>query len=197
MRTIEARIIIDAPATAVWQVLQDTERYPIWNPFITAVVGELVAGARPTLRIVAQGKAPMTFRPRVVAASPETGLRWLGHLVVPGLCDADHEILLIPAAGGTTMLVQRETFRGALVPFLGGMLAPTGAAFEAMNSALKQRVERREHRPQVSSPLGPESLQSCAPDTTASNRARSLSHEAECSAPVPGWRMSTHGGAAR
>ena len=158
MRTIEARTVINAPATSVWRVLQDTEQYPVWNPFITAVSGELVAGARPTLRIVAQGKAPMTFRPRVVAASPETGLRWLGHLVVPGLCDADHEILLTPAAGGTTRLVQRETFRGALVPFLGGMMAPTRAGFEAMNSALQQRVESREHQPKASNPPGHDSL---------------------------------------
>lgn len=97
MQTTEARTKINGPVTAVWQVLQDTE-HPTWNPFITAAAGDLVAGARPSRRIVTQGEAP---------------------------------------------------------------------------------------------------LRSCATDTTASNRARSLVHEAECSRPVPRWQVSTHGGAAR
>ena len=140
MRTIEASTVIDAPVTAVWHVLQDTPKYPDWNPFITSVVGELVTGSRPTLRITPRGGRPMTFRPRILEASPERGLRWRGHLLLPGLCDADHEILLTRTRGGTR-LVQRESFRGVLLPFLGGMLEPTREGFEAMNSALQLLVE--------------------------------------------------------
>jgi hypothetical protein len=83
----------------------------------------------------------MTFRPRVSDASPEKRLRWIGHLMMPGLCDAEHEFLLTPSAGGGTELMQRETFRGVLVPLLGSMLEPTREGFEAMNKALRERVE--------------------------------------------------------
>lgn len=148
MRTIEASTVINASVAAVWEVLQDTEKYPEWNPFIVSVAGGLTAGTRPILRIAADGKRPMTFRPRVIDASPEVGLRWLGHLVVPGLCDADHRIMLTPAADGvTTELVQRETFRGILVPFLGGMMEPTRKGFQAMNAALAERVAGSDSHP--------------------------------------------------
>ena len=141
MRTIEARTIVDAPLIAVWRVLSAGQQYADWNPFITVVDGELVAGSRPTLRIRPPGRRASTFRPLVTHASPEAGLRWLGHLMVPGLCDADHQFHLTPLPDGGTQLVQRETFRGLLVPLLTGMLEPTRQGFEAMNEALRQRVE--------------------------------------------------------
>jgi len=34
MRTIEHAVDIQAPATTVWQVLTDTDRYQDWNPFM-------------------------------------------------------------------------------------------------------------------------------------------------------------------
>ncbi len=141
MRTIEAATVINAPLADVWRVLIAGEQYAAWNPFIRVVSGDLAPGSRPTLRITPPGKRGSTFRPRVIHASPEAGLRWLGRLILPRLCDADHEFRLTPATGDRTHLVQRETFRGVLVPFLAGMLDPTRQGFEAMNEALRQRVE--------------------------------------------------------
>jgi hypothetical protein len=141
MRTIEATTVIDAPVSAVWQVLTTGEAYSDWNPFITSVSGDLALGSRPALRLAPPGKRAMTFRPRITDASPEKGLRWIGHLVMPGLCDAEHEFLLAPSGSGGTQLVQRETFRGVLVPLLGSMVEPTREGFEAMNKALRQRAE--------------------------------------------------------
>jgi hypothetical protein len=116
MRVIESTVVIDAPLTEVWDVLSDGQQYAEWNPFITSVVGELAPGARPTVCISPPGKRTMTFRPRVIDASPERGLRWKGHLVLPGLCDAEHEFVLTAEAPGRTRLTQRESFRGALMP---------------------------------------------------------------------------------
>jgi len=141
MQAIEATTVINAPITAVWRVLSDGQQYVNWNPFITVVAGDLAPGSRPTLRITPPGKRGSTFRPRVVHASAEQGLRWLGHLILPGLCDADHEFRLTQSADGRTQLVQRETFRGVLVPLLAGMLKPTQQGFEVMNAALRQRAE--------------------------------------------------------
>ena len=164
MRAIEATTVINAPLAAVWTVLGDGQQYAEWNPFITVVSGDLAPGSRPTLRITPPGKRASTFRPRVIHASAEEGLRWLGRLILPGLCDADHEFRLTPTDGGRTQLVQRETFRGVLVPLLAGMLEPTRQGFQAMNEALRQRVEAltvRDSRPDTveatpSSPDDPE-----------------------------------------
>ncbi len=143
MRTIESTTVIDAPLTDVWEVLSDGGRYEEWNPFITSVSGHLEPGARPRLRIAPPGKRAMTFRPRVTDASPDRGLRWKGHLVVPGLCDAEHEFALTSETPGRTRVTQRETFRGALMPVLGGMLEPTRRGFDAMHEALRHRVQSR------------------------------------------------------
>jgi hypothetical protein len=143
MRTIESTTVIDAPLTDVWEVLSDGHQYGEWNPFITSVSGAFQRGARPTLRIAPPGKRAMTFRPRITDASPDRGLRWEGHLVLPGLCDAEHEFVLTPESPGRTRVTQRETFRGVLVPVLGGMLEPTRQGFDAMHEALRHRVRSR------------------------------------------------------
>ena len=146
MRTIEATVVIDAPPSLVWDVLVTGEHYEEWNPFITEVSGEFVAGARPRLRIEPPGKPGMTFRARVLDATPQARLRWIGRLGLPGLCDGEHEFLFVAADRGGTQLTQRETFRGVLVPLLGGMLGPTRQGFEGMNAALRERAEARANR---------------------------------------------------
>lgn len=142
MRTIEVTTPIDAPPAAVWSILVAGDAYEEWNPFITAVAGAFELGARPRLRIAPPGRRAMGFRPIVIDATPGLRLAWVGKLVVRGLCDAQHEFRLEAAPDDTTVLVQRETFAGLLVPLLGGMIEATRGGFEAMNTALRERAER-------------------------------------------------------
>ena len=55
MRTLEARIDIDAPVDRVWAVLRDTAAYAEWNPFIRTIEGALQPGSRLTVRIELPG----------------------------------------------------------------------------------------------------------------------------------------------
>ena len=142
MATIEESTLIGAPRATVWEILTSVEAYRHWNPFIELVSGRLREGARPTLRIAPPGRRPMTFRPLVVDATPQVRLAWVGKLGMRGLCDAEHEFRLEAVAGDMTLLTQRETFRGLLVPMLGGMLEPTRRGFESMNAALRERAEQ-------------------------------------------------------
>jgi hypothetical protein len=50
--------------------------------------------------------------------------------------------ILTSIGEGRVHFVQREVFRGLLVPFLGGLAAATRRGFEEMNSALKARSEQ-------------------------------------------------------
>ena len=66
---------------------------------------------------------------------------WRGHLVVPGLVDGEHSFTLEPRGAGVR-LVHAENFSGVLVPLLRRSLeTTTRQGFEAMNAALKARVE--------------------------------------------------------
>ena len=40
MKTVTATIDIDAPPRAVWDVLTDLGRYPVWNPLFRSAAGD-------------------------------------------------------------------------------------------------------------------------------------------------------------
>lgn len=141
VRSISHTIEIDAAPEAVWRELADTRAYADWNPFVRSIEGELEESARLRVEITPPGGRAMTFRPTVRAARPGRELRWLGHLLVRGLFDGEHSFEIEPLAAGRSRFTQAERFSGLLVrPFAGG-LAKTERGFEAMNRALKARVE--------------------------------------------------------
>ncbi|MEV0235526.1 SRPBCC domain-containing protein [Nonomuraea sp. NPDC050786] len=140
MRHISTSIEIHATPDQVWDVLVDFAGYKTWNPFIQEGSGQATVGSTLTLRMHPEDGKPMTFRPKVLAAEAGSRLRWIGHFIVPGLFDGTHEFVLTATNGGTR-LVQSETFKGILVPFLGKMIAGTERNFARLNEALKRHVE--------------------------------------------------------
>jgi hypothetical protein len=142
-RHIETDIEINAPASQVWAILTDFARMPSWNPFIKSISGNLVQGARLAIHVAPPGTSGMHFKPTVLSVRPERELRWLGHLLVPGIFDGEHYFLLEPInEKNRTRLTQGEKFSGLLVGLLSGTLTATSAGFKAMNKALKQQAEK-------------------------------------------------------
>lgn len=141
MTEIAAEVEIAAPVARVWEVLTGFDSYPEWNPFIVRAGGELFRGARLEVTIRPDGRRATTFRPTVLVLEPNRELRWLGRLVLPGIFEGEHIHELEEVAPGRTRYVQRERFRGLLVPFVRGILDSTERGFRAMNSALKARAE--------------------------------------------------------
>jgi hypothetical protein len=107
--------------------------------------GELRPGAELEVRLEPEGERGITMRPRVLAAEPGRELRWLGHLLVPGIFDGEHRFLIEEAGPGRVRFTQSERFRGILLPLLWKKLRDGGTAkgFRAMNEALAQRVDQR------------------------------------------------------
>lgn len=141
MKSIDTSIDIAAPSQTVWNVLTDLGSYPMWNPFITRIAGDLHVGRRLTVTLQPPDGRPMTFRPKIQVVEPNRRLVWLGRLLVPGVFDGRHEFTLSPTGTGSTTLRQAETFRGLLVPVLGGTLDQTRMGFTALNQALKLHAE--------------------------------------------------------
>ena len=142
MRELITEIEIDALPEVVWRVLTDLEHYDQWNPFVRKAEGEVREGAKLAVEIAPPGGKPMTFKPTVVKAVPDREFRWLGHLLFPGLFDGEHIFEIVPLGENQTRLVQREEFRGLLVPLFWGQLnTRTRQGFEDMNAALKKRAE--------------------------------------------------------
>ena len=138
---IERTIEIEASADRVWEVLAELEAYPVWNPFVVSMVGELTPGARLTVRLQPPGGRAMTLRPTVLRAEPGRELRWLGRLGVRGLLDGEHHFTIQPLGPARVRFVHGEAFRGLLVRLVGRTLGRTAQGFEAMNRALKALAE--------------------------------------------------------
>ena len=101
-------IEIQAPPEAVWAELTSTENYTDWNPFITQMSGELIEGQRLGATLQLEGKAPMKIAPRVLVASENRELRWLGRTGFRGIFDGEHYFVLEESEQGTTVLQRRR-----------------------------------------------------------------------------------------
>jgi hypothetical protein len=142
MKELHSEVEINAPAERVWQLLTDFTSYPRWNPFIRSISGEPTTGERLEVRIEPPDGRGMTFKPTVLNAEPNRELRWLGHLLVPGLFDGEHSLAIQPLEENRVRFIQSETFRGLLVPLFSRSLDNnTHRGFEEMNRALKEQAE--------------------------------------------------------
>ncbi len=141
MRTIEHTIDIDAPAETVWKVVRDFDHYGDWNPFMKVNGSPHAVGDKLEITVRPPGRKGTSFEPTVTTYEEGRSLQWLGRVLVPGIFDGAHELTVESRAGGGSRFVQRETFRGVLVPFTGKVLRDTTKGFAAMNNALKARAE--------------------------------------------------------
>jgi hypothetical protein len=139
---LHTEIDIGAPPEAVWEVLVDLDRYSDWNPFIVSAEGRPEVGERLTNRMQPPGGKGVTFKPTVTVVAPAVTFEWLGRLGLPGIFDGRHRFDLAPSETGGTLVTHSEQLDGILVRFLRKSLdTETLAGFEAMNAALKARVE--------------------------------------------------------
>jgi hypothetical protein len=126
----------------IWTILTDFAAYPDWNPFIRSIHGVLQQGSRLEVRIEPSGTKGMTFRPTVLVTATGRELRWLGHLLFPGVFDGEHRFVIKTVAAGKVRLQQSEQFTGILVPMFRRRIdRETKRGFEEMNIALKSRAE--------------------------------------------------------
>lgn len=140
-KAVSATVTINAARADVWAVLCDLDRYPEWHPHIRQAAGTIQVGNRVVFKMAPPGRRPFTIRPRVIAAQPGTELRLLGRL--PVVFSGEHSFALSPLGSDRhTQVVQSETYRGLVVPFIGKTIAATRIEFDEVNQALKRRVEQ-------------------------------------------------------
>lgn len=123
-------------------MLTDFAAYPEWNPFIRRVHERPEVEEQLVVHMQPSGTRGLTFRPTVMKAEPNRQLRWLGHLLVPGLFDGEHIFEIEELDRDRVLFIQREIFKGVLVPLLARSLdRNTKRGFEEMNRALRERAE--------------------------------------------------------
>jgi hypothetical protein len=145
MQDLRTEIEFDGTPEEVWTILTDLQAYPHWNPFIERIEGEVRVGAKLDVRVQPVDERAITMHPTVLAAEPGRELRWIGHLLVPGIFDGEHRFLIEEAGPSRVRFTQSERFGGILTPLLWKKLRDGGTAkgFRAMNDAIARRVAER------------------------------------------------------
>jgi len=142
-KEIKTEIEINSNPAKIWKLLMDFEKYPEWNPFIKSIKGQAVEGAKIVVKMEPPDAKGMTFKPIILRINPEKEFRWLGHLFITGLFDGEQIFELIVKQDGITTFIQREIFKGILVPLFKNMLDNnTRKGFELMNQQLKIESEK-------------------------------------------------------
>ncbi|OFZ67284.1 MAG: hypothetical protein A3D92_18010 [Bacteroidetes bacterium RIFCSPHIGHO2_02_FULL_44_7] len=137
---ISTSILINAPREKVWAIFSDFKAYPNWNPFIRSITGDLAVNKKFKAEI-----GTMKFSPTLKVFETNSELTWQGRLLFPGIFDGKHTFLLLENELGGTTFIQKEEFRGMLVPFLKKKLrTEIVAGFEDMNKKMKELVEQSE-----------------------------------------------------
>lgn len=133
---VETESLIDAPLSAVWQVIVDVNDWNQWgNRLPFRVRGPLESGARLWMGTGRSGLLPIP-RAHWQAVDTERSLRWGGS--IPGL-RIDHWITLHPAEGGTCVL-HGEGIEGPLARIIPKMLRAPYAAL--LGFILNRKLER-------------------------------------------------------
>lgn len=147
MLEVLTRIEIDCSVDSVWATLIDFQAYPTWNPLIKKICGEPHVGGKLNLTIVPPYLATRRLDVKVMAVRKHEELTWLGTFWRAGILDGHHSILLRRLGANRTELVHSEQFSGLLVPFVAPVLyLGMRSGFNAMNAALKTRVESDQTR---------------------------------------------------
>jgi uncharacterized membrane protein len=139
----ESSVEIDAPASLVWEVFTDVERWPEWTASVTELVGldgpEIAVGKR--FRIKQPKLPPLVWR--VTDLQPGASWTW-AQRSAGGSTLAHHSVT--PIAEGRTLVRQTLDQRGPIGALVGHLMRATTRRYLALEAqGLKARSEQLRH----------------------------------------------------
>jgi len=140
---IKKKVEIKAPVEKVWNHIIDFESYGEWNSQLEYLGGEVKPNGRLHLKLSVEGAEPYEFKPTISHWQENERFAWLARTGLPRIFDGEHFFELKKIDDSTTLVTNREEYRGVLsliiknLPMMKG--APEG--FEKMNLELKNHIE--------------------------------------------------------
>lgn len=139
---ILTEIQIRSSRQRVWEILSDFDKYPLWNPFIVSIKGNLKEGTKLQNTLRNKGKN-FVITPTIKEVNPGHGLSWLGSLWFKGLFDGYHYFEIRESGSDEVTLIHGEKFSGILSGIILRQIGKdTLENFQHMNYAIKQEAER-------------------------------------------------------
>jgi hypothetical protein len=137
---IRSEVEVDGSPELVWHVLTDLALYPVWNPFIYPVEGELRPGS-PLQVTMHTGTRVAAYQATVLQVDRNRELSWSGQILSSGVYDTTYSFSIEPVREGRVRLVARETRRG-LAPLVEWFLnSDIQGGLDAMTRSARNRVQ--------------------------------------------------------
>ena len=139
---IEHRIGVAAPPHILWELLQDLESWPSWNPIYTKVKGKLGYGEEVhlTCRLPDQPE-PLELVATIIEWVPDEQIHWTTR-AMRGLVRTTRYIEIDKLTDEACIFANGELIQGFLAKSAGRKLARSmWKGFELMGEAVKARAE--------------------------------------------------------
>lgn len=138
---IEHRIGVAAPPHRVWEIIADLDRWPEWNPHNPEVTGRIAFGGSLDIVEALQGEPPRRAQVLISDWTPDIQLVWDDKRGL--MAKSRRYFELEPLGDGEAcILANGEIFEGWRgEDWAAARRQKLRAAYEAVNEAIKSRVE--------------------------------------------------------
>ena len=141
MIELSARVEIDRPPSAVWDVLTDFEAYDEWNPYLSVHRGTPTEGSPVELQVSPEARHTRTETGKLTEVASGERLRF-DAVALYRFVYASARVFDIEALSEDRSRVRTQAeYRGLLAPLVAG--EDLEEDLESMNRALADRVETR------------------------------------------------------
>jgi hypothetical protein len=137
---VRSQVDVNASADQVWAVLTDFSSYPIWNPFIYPLKGELRTGS-PLEVTIHPGSQTITYQATMIAVNRARELTWSGRTFSGGVFETTYSFTIEPLESGGVRLVSHESHKGFAAILAFGVLKDVQAGLATMIRAARTRAE--------------------------------------------------------
>ncbi len=142
---IKEKVEINAPIEKVWSAIIDFESYHLWNTQLEYLGGEVKPNGQLNLRLSAEGTTPYAFKPTISHWKENEKFAWLSRTGLPRVFDGEHFFELTKTVNNSTLVTNREEYRGVLSLVIKNlpMMKNAAAGFQKMNRELKNYIENK------------------------------------------------------
>src|ERR1700687_1588465 len=138
MKSFSTTAVIRATPERIWALLTDAANYPVWNPTVTKVEGQIAYGGKVTVYPkLHPGRA---FPVKVTEFEPGKAMTWTGGMPL-GLFTGVRTCRLTARNDGMVEFAMREDYSGLLETLIAKSIPDLQPAFDEFAAALKKRAE--------------------------------------------------------
>jgi hypothetical protein len=140
---LEHRIGVKAPASKIWSVVSDLDRWSSWNPLYPQASGTLRIGAKLNLTEAVPGQPHDQISPQVVDWAPDTQILWRDK-TFGGFVKRLRYLEIEKLTEEGCIFANGEIYEGFAVRFMSKSLRGSlRRGFADLGEALKATVEHR------------------------------------------------------